>query len=267
MNHQLGTVAEEFNISSFSSFNNAFDNILITFTDGVDHNLLYSKISTILSNLEKSKEIKNVQLDEVSSMIELLEKGSENYLECSLRLRSLRERLPDSNKVVKPEPMSKSLILETINQSSDVNELENALIELGVIDFINVGKEGRKKIVNQFVNQRNHYDNLDQVIDTIQKLTNELVSKLANIEKAESVESLTKAIEELELIIYQSLSERNKKKVINKLFENKNRSYKTIPALEKQIRIIMKKIEDEDEISSVVDIDSGTNSVVKIVEG
>lgn len=173
-------------------------------------------------------------INSILPMIENLTLGSDNRLECELRIRSLKKKSKSSLLVVKRDSkktvIGREQILQIVNHSNDFNEVDVALIELNEKEYINLGREGRLSVVKQLVQSTNIYQTEKELVEDLQAKAKRLYYLLDTINGIKDRLEFIEVLEEMKLPMYLSLSKEIKEIIIDYLIHQYT-TFKSISSL------------------------------------
>lgn len=252
----LGTIpttkATPLNAKATVNLRNKFN---LTFTGIYDQDKLFSEIAEKLARLEMKETVSEKELSIFLPMISNLTPGSDNRLECDARIRFLMKRFIFpivEKKNLQNSVLEHEKILQTVNQSNDINEVYAALIELDDKEYVNLGREGRLSVAKQLVQSEKLYQTVQELVDDLQARTKHMNGILSTINVVKEKADYIQLLEEMKLPLYMSLSLEVKEVVVDYLL-HQNVLYNSISSL---ANAIAKIHQTTDMISDTISMDN-----------
>ncbi|MCO1603188.1 hypothetical protein [Desulfosporosinus nitroreducens] len=217
---------------------NQLNNLNLTFTGAIDQSELFIDLNQKLGNLESKGTVSEDEISSILPMLENLTLGSDNRLECDFRMRSLKKKFKSSatvkQKMIKTV-ITRQQILQTINQSIDIDEVNEALIELNEKDYINLGKEGRLSVVEQIVQLKKNYQTEQELIEVLLEKCNYMNHLLDTLNSVKDRLEYILVLEKMKLPMYLSLSKEIKDKIVDHLI-HPNTTFSSVSSLARAIQ-------------------------------
>jgi hypothetical protein len=188
--------------------------------------------------LEKRK-YTNEDLLYIKNQISVLQENSEERLECELKLRRLWEL------------RGEKLISPTIekDENNEAQHLEDKLLSLTSIDFVNFGKTLRRKILMEIVDNKVFLQN----DGLIQKFATEQVLKykrlLLELNESTDYSVIYSGLKKLELPIINNCSREVLKEVVERIAKMESRKFWSIESIEKAVDDILHDLHPKENIS------------------
>ena len=227
----------------------------LTFTQVYEQEKLFKELTEELSKLEAKETVSEKEICSILPMINNLTIGSDNRLVCDYKIRSLITKYKAPEVVEQNTPnvvITRKQILETINQASNVNEVNIALIELNEKEYINLGREGRMSVSKQFVQSKKIYLTEQDLVRDLVAIIKHMNQLLYDINGVKETSDFVLLLDELKLPMYLSLSTEVKKIIVDR-FVQRNMTFNSVSSLANAIE---KEYETMDIISATLNMDN-----------
>lgn len=208
---------------------------MLTFSDAINGTELYKRIIERLTQLEQSNLIDNKDINEVEKLIQYLPEDSDERLETSFLLSIQKSKKLESMLQDIPYELESGNLLEKVKNSISTTELDAILVENGYGAYIDLGIEGRKKIVGKIFIQKDKYLTIDDLEQALNKEIDILKATIQGINRTGDPMLLLNTLNELQLDIFLVLENEQKLKVVHQLINRPNRCIKTIAELKSAI--------------------------------
>jgi glycyl-tRNA synthetase beta subunit len=218
--------------------------INFTCSIGVNEQCLYNKILGLITVIERKEQIIETEIYEIENLIAYLPEGSKERLELSFLLSIQKRKLGETIQSKHNSNVRMSSLLEAIKNVDCMEELDEFLIENGYEDYVNLGIDGRKKVIFEIFNERDKYLTNEHVENALLSKVEHINKLLQTINNTEDFVELLNSLTELRLDYFLDLDTDCQVKVVEKLLKLKNRRFSNLTALKVTIEKICEDIQN-----------------------
>ncbi|MDC3416691.1 hypothetical protein [Aquibacillus salsiterrae] len=213
----------------------------ITVTECYNNELIVEKMEAIITKLESKTQGNINDFAELSPLLKLLPRKYEPRLELEIRMNSLKKKWNIENFEKK----------ETVKDKKAIDSYENILIENNHTDFINLGKEGRKWVLDR-ISKANDDIDLNILFKKVDSLIKDIKEKVVIVQTHVDINVILSTLNSLFGESFGILNSSIKKETVNKIIEMENKQFETLNDLKGTLARIYTTILKERNMASTI---------------